>query len=92
MREKAYKCHVICRRVRCYPRLVQDGESQIITVIKGVSAAGVAVEPMIIHQRPSHIAGWYTDTDEDELTVCGIPSSSICARNLSRRKSKELRR
>lgn len=69
MRGRAYKCRVICQKGRRNPHLVQDGERQMVTIIEGVSAAGVVLQPMIINKGKAHTAGWYTHVSEAEPAV-----------------------
>lgn len=54
MRGRAYKCRVITQRGRGNPHLVQDGEQQMVTVVEGASAAGVALLPFIIQKGKAH--------------------------------------
>lgn len=68
---RAFKCQVSSRRIGRNPRLVQSGERQMITVIEGVSAAGKALQPIIIHKGKAHTTGWYKYVSQDEPAVFG---------------------
>lgn len=63
---RAYKARVICHRNRRNPKLVQDGDRHFITVIEGVSAAGVVLPPLVIDKAKAHYAGWHAYVSEEE--------------------------
>jgi len=45
---------------------VQDGERKFVTVLQGVSAAGVLLPPLIIDKEAAHWMGWHAYVTEDE--------------------------
>lgn len=69
MRRRAQNCRVITRRGRRNPRLTQDGERQMVTVIEGVSAGGVVLPRLVINKGKAHLMGWYAHVDESEPAV-----------------------
>jgi hypothetical protein len=71
---RANKCRVICRKGRKNPRLIQDGNRKMVTVIEGVSAGGVLLEPFIIHQGKVHIHDYYTYIDGMEPATFALSS------------------
>jgi hypothetical protein len=46
--------------------LVQDGERKFVTVLEGVSAAGVLLPPLIIDKGAAHWMCWHAYVTEDE--------------------------
>jgi NADH:ubiquinone oxidoreductase subunit len=45
---------------------VQDGERKCVTVLEGVSAAGVFLPPLINDKRAAHWMGWHAYVTENE--------------------------
>lgn len=63
---RACKAHVICRRSRKNPKLVQDGDRHFITVLEGISASGELLPPMIIDKGKAHYMGWHAYVSEND--------------------------
>ena len=53
----ASKARVIYRQGRKNPRYICDGNRELITVLKYVSAGGCLLPPLIITKRAHHYAG-----------------------------------
>jgi len=62
---QAAKCKVLCRAGRRYPHLKQDGNREMVTDIKIVSAAGHILPSYIIYKR-SYLMGLYAGVKGDE--------------------------
>lgn len=67
----AARCKVICKRGRKNPRLTHSGNREWVTVIEGVSGAGVALPPMIINQGAGHYKGWYAGVGGGDIATFG---------------------
>lgn len=78
----ANRCKVICKRGRRNPRLTQDGSREWVTVIEGVSAAGIALPPMVINKGEAHYKGWYAKLQEKDEATFGFSPKGWSDREL----------
>ena len=69
---RAYRAHVVWRRGRKNPKLVQDGNRQFITVVEAVSAAGGVLPPLVIDKGKAHYMGWHAHVSKEEPAFFGI--------------------
>lgn len=65
----AAKVKVICRAGRKNPRLTHSGNRTWVTVIESVSAAGIAIPPMVINQGTAHYKGWYAGVEKRDIAT-----------------------
>ena len=68
----ALRCHVICRRSRGSPKLIQDGSRDWVTVIETISGNGRVLSPMIINKGQGHYMGWYAYLKKKDRVVFGV--------------------
>ena len=65
----ALKVKVICQRNRKNPRYSQDGNRDIVTAIKCVSAAGKVLPPMYIYKGSAHLMDWHAGVKGEETAT-----------------------
>jgi len=93
MLENAHKAHVIWTRAQQNAGLVQNGERKFVTVLEGVSAAGVLLLPLIIGKEVPHWISWHAYVTQNEGAYvayspkrwtdiqsvrCGVSGSGLC--------------
>ena len=60
------KEQVICESLNHFPRLVQDGNREWVTIIESVSAKGSTLPPFIIYKGKTHRFAWHDYEIRDE--------------------------
>ena len=63
------KMKIIYRRGRKNPRYSQDENSEIVTVIECVSAAGEVLPLMYIYKGSAHLIGWHAGVKAEETAT-----------------------